>query len=460
MARFSDLPNELVREVAGHVMPDDIESFSLTSRGVYAEALPLLKEHRELKVRYSAFGNLEKTGFDGRRLGKSDFRGHQVMLNGYPGDSLSNLLTDILTDHRLVPYIKELRLDYCCLAWESEDPDPSNERHEHVPYTEEQVALFKQALSEYLLPEKLEAWTTELLIIGHEGPIISLLLFLLPNINSIKLERCSNLSDHVREAIECVKTDFKSSMPILTRLERVKLEYNDPLPFPDVDFCAVEFLAFLATIPSLKSLYADQFAPWDSPYDSSCLSPHSSNITDLGFKSCNLSLGQLEDLLQGLKALHSFHFIFDEHLEMGPWDAAEICKVLSKHAQRSLEVLDVRSELEPTGPIENLQDFEILKELVLSLSLFRAGEDSPSQTLAAQLPESIQKISLHDIEVKDISLLEDSIREVVHCKSDRLPRLDKVLCASWDLEGLSQVTDKLQKSCEDVGFELCFVKEE
>lgn len=440
-------------------MPDDIESFSLISRGVYAQALPLLKEHRKLKVRYSAFGNLEKTGFDGRRLGKSDFRGHQVMLNCYTGDSLSNLLTDVLTDHRVMPYIKELRLDYCCLAWESEDPDPSNERHEHIPYTEEQFAMFKQALSRYLLPEKLEAWTTQLEL-GHEGPIISLLIVLLPHINSIKFECCGDLSEHVHEAIECIKTEFKPGMPILTRLERVNLVCNDPLPFPGGDPCAVEFLAFLATIPSLKSLYADRIAPWDIPYDFSCLSPHSSNITDLGFKSCNLSLRQLEDLLQGLKALHSFHFIFDEHFEMGPWDAAEMCKVLSKHAQRSLEVLDIRSELEPTGPIENLRDFEILKELALSLSLFRAGKDSPSQTQAAQLPESIQKFSLHDIEVKDISLLEDSIREVVHCKSDCLPGLEKVVCASWDLEGLSQVTDKLRESCEDVGFELCFVKEE
>ncbi|CAD6589614.1 MAG: hypothetical protein ASARMPRED_004142 [Alectoria sarmentosa] len=459
MARFSDLPNELVREVAGHVMPDDIESFSLISSGVYAQALPLLKEHRELKSRYSAFGNLEKTGFDGRRLGKSDFRGPQVMLNCYTGDSLSNLLTDVLTDHRVVPYIKELRLDYCCLAWESEDPDPSNERHEHIPYTEEQFALFKQALSRYLLPAKLEAWTTQLEL-GHEGPIITLLIALLPNINSIKFEGGEDLSYHVREAIECIKTDSKPGMPILARLERVNLVCNKPLPFPGGDPCAVEFLAFLATIPSLKSLYADQITLWDGPYDFSCLSPHSSNIIDLGLKSCDLSHRDVEDLLQGLKALQSFHFIFDVHFEMGPWDAAEMCKVLSKHAQGSLEVLDIRSDLEAAGPIENLRDFEVLKELALSLSLFRAGKDSPSRTLAAQLPESIQEFGLHDIEVKDISLLEDSICEVMHCKSDRLPMLEKVLCASWDLEGLSQVTDKLRESCENVGFELCFVKEE
>lgn len=45
MASFSDLPNEMIREVARHVMPEDMEKFSLVSKRIYAVNLPFLKEH-------------------------------------------------------------------------------------------------------------------------------------------------------------------------------------------------------------------------------------------------------------------------------------------------------------------------------------------------------------------------------------------------------------------------------
>ena len=60
MASFSSLPNEMIREVARHVMPKDIENFSLASKRIYAVNLPFLEEHRELRERYSAFDNLGK----------------------------------------------------------------------------------------------------------------------------------------------------------------------------------------------------------------------------------------------------------------------------------------------------------------------------------------------------------------------------------------------------------------
>lgn len=68
MASFSSLPNEMIREIGRHVMPEDLESFSLASKRTYAVTFPFLKEHRELRERYSAFYNPGKAAFDGRRL--------------------------------------------------------------------------------------------------------------------------------------------------------------------------------------------------------------------------------------------------------------------------------------------------------------------------------------------------------------------------------------------------------
>lgn len=186
MASFSDLPNEMVREVARHVMPEDIENFSLVSKRIYAVNLAFLEEHRELRERYSAFELLEKTAFDGRRLRKSPIRIASVTSNCASETTLSNLLIDILANGRRARYIKELRLDGWFLHW-------VYVRQKHIPYAEEHFVLFKQALSIYVLPTQLEKWVEELES-GNEGPIVSLLLILLPDLNSIKFERCSNLA--------------------------------------------------------------------------------------------------------------------------------------------------------------------------------------------------------------------------------------------------------------------------
>lgn len=183
MASFSALPNELVSEVAGYVMPEDIENFSLISKGVYDVVLPLLEEHRVLKKRYSAFQNLEKVEFDGYNPGSRYLVDPDTfnLSDEIYTMSKSKLLAEILTSHRVALYIKELRMWGPFEGWQPKFTS-------HVSYTKEQLALFKQALSTYVLPSKLETWIEELES-GNENPIISLLLILLPNLKCIKTAR-------------------------------------------------------------------------------------------------------------------------------------------------------------------------------------------------------------------------------------------------------------------------------
>lgn len=347
--------------------------------------------------------------------------------------------------------MKELRPDFWFLELES--------------YTEDHFVFFKEALSRYVLPTKLETWVKKLES-GDEGPFMSLLLILLPNITSIKIDGFSNLAYQLQEMIERIKTDCVPDTSILSHLERVNLQYNEDY---EAKLHPIDFLALLATIPSLKSLYCQAIATYPGAHDVSCLSPHSSNITDLGFKKCNLYLTQLGDLFQGLQALQTFHYIYDTYdeqpiskygIDMAPWDPAGICKLLLRHAPRSLKVLDLRSEQQPVGPIKTLRDFEVLRELTLSFSLFRNGGCFPTHTLAYDLPESIQKISLHDVEFKHLSMIDETVREVVSLKLDRLPRLENVcFCVSFDPVAHIYFPKKLRKLCEEAGFELSFTKQ-
>lgn len=50
MARFSDLPNEMVTEIWKHVLePEDVESFARVCKTVHGQASSFLRLHRQLR---------------------------------------------------------------------------------------------------------------------------------------------------------------------------------------------------------------------------------------------------------------------------------------------------------------------------------------------------------------------------------------------------------------------------
>ena len=457
MASFSDLPNELVREVASHLTAEAIERFTLAAEGIYAVGLPLLKEHRELKKRYSDFKILDQAKFDDFLFLNSDSPYYPVTLNCPRGDSFSNLLTDVLTSHRMAPYVKELRLEGWAPVWGSTTLSPAY--GVHIPYTKEQFVLFRQALSRYVMPTKLATWIEELES-GNENPVISLLLILLPNIKSIIFKQCSRRAYEFRKVVQRIKVDCLPGTSVLNHLERISLQYEDYQDTAPPQ--RIDFLGFLLTIPSLKSLYGQHLCKYHGNLESSCLLPYSSNVTDLALKTCDLSLAQLGDLFRALKALKKFHYIdnaYKNDTNEAHWNPGGICRLLSKYAHKSLEVLDLRSETEPIERIGSLRDLEVLKELTLRSPLFGFKRIFQSRSLASQLPESIERISLHDTEIGSGFTLENTIREVIRFKAKRLPRLEKVyLSGLWDLEKPKKDADKLQQLCEEASFELCIVE--
>ena len=435
MASFSRLPNELVYEIASYVMPEDIENFSVASKRIFDVAWPFLKEHRQLKKRYAAFDNIGNSIVGDRRFETLRRRDDEITTNCSSAESLSDLLTEVLTNRKVAQYIKELRLERWSHRWRSETFKIWKD--ERTPHTEEQFSLFKQALSKYVLPEKLETWI-EMLELGSEDPITSLLLILLPNVNSITDKHCLASAHILKGVAERIKTDFSKDVTVLNRLEQIHIGYFSGR----YDVEMIILLAFLATMPSLKSLYIYNITTRGDAQDFSCLLPNSSNITTLCFERCKLSIENLQDLLQGLKSLRNFSYIYRDR---SPWDPAGICNTLLKCARRSLETLDLRGHNITRGPIQCLQHFEGLKNLALSFSLFQAS----------QIPRSIRNISLHDYKMNEDAFLSGQIREVVKLKEERFAGLEKVcICSSWDLRLCVEGIDELRGLCEGAGFEL------
>ncbi len=433
MASFSRLPNEIVYKIASYVMPEEIENFSVASKRIFDVAWPFLKEHRQLKKRYAAFDNIGNSIVGDRRFETLRRRDDEITTNCSSAESLSDLLTEVLTNRKVAHYIKELRLECWSHRWRSETFKIWKD--ERTPHTEEQFSLFKQALSKYVLPEKLETWI-EMLELGSEDPITSLLLILLPNVNSITDKHCLASAHILKGVAERIKTDFSKDVTVLNRLEQIHIGYCSGR----YDVEMINLLAFVATMPSLKSLYSYNITTRGNAHDFSCLLPNSSNITTLCFKKCKLSIKQLQDLLQGLKSLRTFGYIYEYNMDRSPWqrspwDPAGMCNVLLKHARRSLETLDLRGHNDLTrGPIQCLQHFEGLKDLVLSFSLFQVS----------QIPRSIRNIRLHDFKMHEYALLSGQIREVVRFKKERFAGLEKIcVCSSWDLRKCVEGMDEL-----------------
>ena len=145
-------------------------------------------------------------------------------------------------------------------------------------------------MSTIVLPAKLATWIQELKT-GHDDLVISLLLVLLPNMTSLVLQNPDDFSFrsiHLKEVVERIKSDCIAGLQTLGRLQQIDLSF-DKLE----TWHTVHLLALLATIPSLKSLYSQYLITLGDTCDFSCLLPGSSNIKDLGFKRCRLSLGEL-----------------------------------------------------------------------------------------------------------------------------------------------------------------------
>ena len=231
MAKFPDLPNELVVEIWSYILqPKDIENFALASKTIRALGRKILVNHRKLTRELSAFD-----------IGGSNSR-----------FSAAGLLKEILKTPRVALYIRTLTFTGFHEVWESREQgvntlnafDPESgesERHyRHTPYMKEDMELFKQVIGrtkQFLDFKFLECrqWAVchcfqsakyrvnrlrEIMEEGNEFPIIVLLLLLFTNLKTVVVE--------YRAADECFFHLLRhisegAGIPVLKRPIKVKV---------------------------------------------------------------------------------------------------------------------------------------------------------------------------------------------------------------------------------------------
>ena len=130
MAKFSDLPNELILEIWSHIVqPKDVENFALTSTRIRTLASRRFREHRHLTRKYSTL--------------HSEHPNSRV--------SAAGLLKDIATNPHAALYVKNFTIPKVHVRWDDEekgvstlmafDPEAGEDgRHyRHTPYMEKDM---------------------------------------------------------------------------------------------------------------------------------------------------------------------------------------------------------------------------------------------------------------------------------------------------------------------------------
>ena len=176
------LPTEILQEVIAYLNYLDIESITLSCRQLFDVAESRLIEHRKLKQQFSKYtcGNTDEGLFDG--------------CDEHP----ARLLVAILDDPRLAAYNTRLAIGDCSHPQDGtnvvvQSPQDSNIRLDSYALKfgrvlDERIDRLMQHYNQIFGPQStLHLWDHLLMRILalHQGPILALLLTMLPNLNTI-----------------------------------------------------------------------------------------------------------------------------------------------------------------------------------------------------------------------------------------------------------------------------------
>ena len=270
MAKFSDLPKEIILAILHFVYPNDIESFVMTTKSIYELSTAAYKEHNELKQKYSAFYDLSSGGFM----------------------SFIELLGVVVDNRKIGHYIKEVAIAEWSQGWA--------ERGEHPPpYDGAQMARVRDAV--YEVHRKYAEGILDEIECGDEEPMIAMLLLLLPNLETINW--CPN-DDYQTSWLKVFLNEiatYKGPKAPLRRLNTVRISN-------EVDNTeSLNMIALFACLPALQKLHA--FDIYQVHYDHS--HPRSqgvkrSNVTELIFSNVSIYSKSLFEFLSSFGALQTF----------------------------------------------------------------------------------------------------------------------------------------------------------
>ncbi|KAL2046414.1 hypothetical protein N7G274_001861 [Stereocaulon virgatum] len=415
MAIFSDLSPDLIMELWERILhPDDIDSFALVSRRTHATGRIFLDENRRLKAQYSSVQTYYSRSCCNKPWG--------------------DLLRDILLDSRRGAYVQHLDIQSSHSHWQQgygSYRHPGNCHHDR--YSETDMLLFKNAIRSSTLRSRIDKWRLkQTLARGDEDPIIAILLTMLPELRSLKIDNVAlkgtfQTFQHIADS---------GSTGLLSKLEEVEISSVKH------EIKGVSVFQPFAVFPSMKRLSCNNFQlDWSVGAAETRMPLQTSNISELTISGSGLDSKNLFGILGAFKALKRFTFVRPANCR--GFDPFWIRAALLAYARHSLEYLVFKSpdDVEGERCVGSLQDFEKLRILKIDhSSLVDPQRCETGRTAACQhrvadyLPRTLEELVLCIDRSELHDQVYDSMRSLLKAKTNgHLSFLNKLEFRLWFL---------------------------
>ena len=407
------MPNEITLMIIRLVLPDDIESFTSTCTQIYNVATEDLERHRTLKRKHRVYGYEDPSRYRDPRLYSAPY----PLSNRC---SLAQLLDEILQEPRIAFYVHEVSIHGWRRKWSAQEHlEIMRPENRHLPYSEGTISRLRKAVSDLVPQDEVSSWM-RCIRSGCEDPIISLLLLLLPNLSTLKLNHLGEELEYLCDTLYHI-SNMKSPAAPLSRLRHVQVPRY------------LELVDIFAAIPSVRSIHGFNIHEFitDTDWDTD-LAPRTSKLEDLTFATCIINPKRFCEFLETFEALRSFTYHSDiekirndQRMEFDPfW----IRSGLSACARSTLQSLTLLSHDKKSNFMGDIRCFRAVRHLhtETQLLLRQASMHHDETSLAKTLPPKLEILKLECSGLGDEIGIARLISTLAKLKKEYVPALREV----------------------------------
>ena len=405
MASFSDCPNEIISEIWTHMLElQDVENFAFVSKTVHLCAVPILRDIKKMKAESQIF-------------------------RFWPYAPLRpiHLLEWLLVNPRHPFYVRFFTIDSWHDAWTRPNDYLGFFEIPHTPYVEKRMSFVKKAMrsSTYFRDNESEECITEIAK-GDEDAIMALILWLLPNVDTIDIHGLGDPAPRFRTALRRLTETYNPR----GRSPAVKVSFSQSEAWG-----GMVYPSLVTSVPAVKEIFV-----WDSMFNRFTdnqpkVRLPKSNVTKVFIVFGFIGLIWMSEFLSNIKALEEFSFNVSQ-IEEGASKLTPVVPILLAHTRKSLHTLVLRRD--PDGYrswpclqkkfLNGLCEFECLRRLdVDSKFLIDFGSSKEKVQMAKQLPKSIETLTVQCQTTEGSSLIQNAVAQMVRMKKTHLPHLIEIV---------------------------------
>ena len=386
MARFPDIPAEIILTIIAFVQLEDLENFAQSCQRLQSIASSALKKHRLLIRQYSTIKDVEA-----HTISKTL---KQVLINPQTGRYIRNITLNHVRDPKWFSY--------------------------NAGYGAEDLQLFVAASRKSIFlspPGEAPLSYRSVIERGDEDILLAILLPLLPNLTSLILPRVNN-GRHSCWTSDVLSYIPHASTPTLAKLSTVCINGGGEYPH-------LNDAVMYANLPSMKSLTALRVSACG--YDYALVFGQGRNslnsyITNLELWECKVPAKHLQQFLSGCHCLESFAYSCGRGGDPDRISACSIREALPNKAKTTLRKLTILGCIQTRWKMGTLRPFEVLEEVCTdwgSLASLAVNRAEPLLPIVESFPASLRKLSLNDEIGRHIEHHSKLVKSVVRAQERR-----------------------------------------